>query len=206
MSDSHGGDKAHGHSGHHETKKSNIDPSKLSYGNPAIEWVLSLGKIFDGPATFFKEKVTTPQNYPYYHRKYNRVPDIDQCSQDDFVCIHEANEQFYRDRKVDKNITKILGDRAKECYYREGQFDGATRCRQLDDEHERAVTNYYIKYGDLSAAAGAKEAYMKQKHRLIWQRRHPEKDIVGFGGIEENRKRVADYHNRVTTDTGKFEN
>ena len=34
--------------------------------------------------------------------------------------------------------------------------------------------------GDLAHSASALDAYMKQKHRLIWQRRNPEKDIVGL--------------------------
>lgn len=212
MSDSDGGhhDESHGHGSHggHAAapKNPNIDPSKLTYGNSFVESIRSMSKIFDGPATFFKEKVTKRENYPYYHRKFNRVPEIDECAFGDAVCIYEANEQYIRDRKVDKYITKILGDRVKECYIREGQFDGAIKCRQLDDDHERAVTNYYIKYGDMSAAAGVRDAYMKQKHRLIWQRRNPDKDIVGLSKMEETRKRVSDYHARSQTDPVMNEN
>jgi len=44
----------------------------------------------------FVEK--TRQDYPYYHRKYPRVPTVDQCAYNDHVCLTEANEQFLRDR------------------------------------------------------------------------------------------------------------
>jgi len=81
----------------------------------------------------------------YYHRKYPRVPTVDQCDYMDHVCIFEANEQFLRDRKVDKFITQLLSQRSKECYMREGSYDGFNKCRHLDDEYEKALTNYFIK-------------------------------------------------------------
>ena len=34
----------------------------------------------------------------YYHRKFRRVPTIDQCLQDDQLCMYEANEQMKRDK------------------------------------------------------------------------------------------------------------
>ena len=34
------------------------------------------------------------------------------------------------------------------------------------------------------------DAYMKQKHRLIWQRRHPEVDLVGLKEREEILRRI----------------
>jgi hypothetical protein len=42
---------------------------------------------------------------------------------------------------------------------------------------------------------------MKQKHRLIWQRRNPEKDIVGLESKQkEIRDEVAKYHRRAAAD------
>lgn len=46
---------------------------------------------------------------------------------------------------MDKFITQILAERAKECYMREGSYDGFDKCRQLDDDYEKALTNYFIK-------------------------------------------------------------
>lgn len=39
------------------------------------------------------------------------------------------------------------------------------------------------------ANANCIDAYMKQKHRLIWQRRHPGKDFVGF---EKRKQRIEE--------------
>ena len=44
------------------------------------------------------------------------------------------------------------------------------------------------------------DAYMKQKHRLIWQRRNPEKDIVGFEKQKEIRQQIAEYQKKITED------
>lgn len=53
-----------------------------------------------------------------------------------------------------------------------------------------------IKDGDLIADSSALDCYMKQKHRLIWQRRNPDKDIVGFDKRKEIVKEIADYQQR----------
>lgn len=37
---------------------------------------------------------------------------------------------------------------------------------------------------------------MKQKHRLIWQRRNPGKDIVGLDKQIEIRKEIAEYQKK----------
>lgn len=50
-----------------------------------------------------------------YHRRYQRVPTIDECYTDDAVCRFEANEQFKRDRQVDRAILNILQNRFWNC-------------------------------------------------------------------------------------------
>ncbi len=50
------------------------------------------------------------------------------------------------------------------------------------------------------ANSNAIDAYMKQKHRLIWQRRNPDKDIVGFSKRKEIEKEIADYQKRAKND------
>lgn len=39
---------------------------------------------------------------------------------------------------------------------------------------EEGELNFFIKYGELGSEADVRDAYMKQKHRLVWERRHPE--------------------------------
>lgn len=164
--------------------------------NSFMQSFSKIQNIFDGPATFFRgilEK--TRKDYPYYHRKFPRVATVDECEYDDSVCIFEANEQFVRDRKVDKFITQILGERAEEFFMREGHYDGITKCRQLSEDYQTALVNYYVKYGDLRAKATCVDAYMKQKHRLIWQRRHPDVDLYGYSKIQELQKKTEEHLN-----------
>jgi hypothetical protein len=49
-------------------------------------------RFFDAPATWFRENIVEPlhdkHKKPYYHRRLNRIPDIDQCGVNDpvFYC------------------------------------------------------------------------------------------------------------------------
>ena len=55
---------------------------------------------------FFVDRIVLPlrrwygADPVYYHRRFKRVPTIDQCFTDDIVCITEADKQFNRDRCV----------------------------------------------------------------------------------------------------------
>ncbi|KAF7637001.1 hypothetical protein Mgra_00003580 [Meloidogyne graminicola] len=151
------------------------------------------------PATFFREKIVEPLNdrfQPvYYHRKLDRVPDIDQCGVHDRVCIFEANEQYRFDKLVDSNIVMLLHFRAQECK----DFFGPTKlhmCAKYFDDYEEADLNFFIKYGEIGSSSDVVDAYMKQKHRLIWERRHPQ--------IMAERKRVYDEHKKAMAE-GKYE-
>ena len=55
----------------------------------------------------------------------------------------------------------------------------------LQDTFKKAQRNFYIKYGDLPVWAGAKEAFFKQKHRMVWERRH------GPNTMEAKKERLA---------------
>ncbi|CAH8644431.1 unnamed protein product [Dicrocoelium dendriticum] len=112
--------------------------------------------------------------YPYYHRRYNRVPTIEQCRTDDFVCFYEANEQYQRDRAVDRNILKILRRRHEECaaWYHHELEDVERFCKDIMAEHEEAAVNFFIKYGDLAWNTTVIDVFMKQKHRMLWERRN----------------------------------
>lgn len=39
------------------------------------------------------------------------------------------------------------------------------------------IFNSYLADGDIRTHRGATEAFMKQKHRLIWERRNPDKKL-----------------------------
>ncbi|XP_054711330.1 NADH dehydrogenase [ubiquinone] 1 beta subcomplex subunit 10-like [Uloborus diversus] len=140
--------------------------------NPFKKFCDKIIETIDGPVTWFRETVVLPnrKHYPYYHRKFNRVPTFDECYEDDAVCIYEANEQFKRDMQVDGFILQILNDRRTECLKYEGH-DSEERCKKIFDDYDEAVLNHFIKYGDLGAFAHVKFCYMKQKHRLVYERR-----------------------------------
>ena len=57
-----------------------------------------------------------------------------------------------------------------------------------------------MKDGELGQNATSVDAYMKQKHRMIWQRRNPEKDIVGMDKQNEVKQKIAEYQNRAKND------
>ena len=51
---------------------------------------------------FSLEKIVEPNrpSYAWYHQKFQRVPGIETCQLDDYVCRFEANVQFLRDKLV----------------------------------------------------------------------------------------------------------
>ena len=130
-------------------------------------------RMFDGPATFVREKIVEPNQkcYPWYHQKFRRVPTIDQCYTDDPICFFEADMQYRRDRSVDNEILSILRQRFEDCVIYETP-DHSEKCKHLLKQYEEGAENWFTKYGDLGAYHDVKAAYMKQKHRMIWERRH----------------------------------
>ena len=77
---------------------------------------------------------------------------------------------------MDAAIIKLLGRRVEDCAVYEGNHAGDmvddNPCYQISKDYEEAAKNYFIKYGDLAWCARADEHLMKQKHRMIWERRH----------------------------------
>jgi len=140
------------------------------------------------PVTWFREKIVEPNRsyYPWYHRQFRRVPEIDQCYTDDYKCFFEADMQYKRDKMVDQEVVEVLKRRKDACYAYEGP-DAREKCAPIYEDFLTAVDNYFIKYGDLGYTANVKTAYMKQKHRLVWEKRY---GPVGTGNIpiEERRK------------------
>ncbi|GLV40758.1 NADH dehydrogenase (ubiquinone) PDSW subunit [Carabus blaptoides fortunei] len=129
--------------------------------------------VIEKPVTWFRESIVEPNRkvYPWYHQQFRRVPTIDQCYTDDVTCYFEANVQFKRDKQVDNEILSILRQRFEDCVLYEAP-DHLKKCRPLLDQYEEATANWFTKYGDLGAYGDVRAAYMKQKHRMIWERRH----------------------------------
>ncbi|ESO84961.1 hypothetical protein LOTGIDRAFT_196202 [Lottia gigantea] len=153
----------------------NIEPTQLKPRERAMQ---NFKLITEGPIIFFKENIINPlqahiDRPKYYHRRFQRVPTFDQCYENDYICQFEANEQYHRDRVIDTKIIRILRRRAKECLFYEGP-NADHRCKHIQETYEDAATNWFIKYGDLTVHSNVRDAYMKQKHRLIFERRKQE--------------------------------
>ncbi|CAD5233973.1 unnamed protein product [Bursaphelenchus xylophilus] len=133
-------------------------------------------RLFDFPVTFIRENLIEPLNDKYrpvyYHRKLTRVPDIDQCGVTDEACLYEAQAQYRLDKMVDTYILEILFERAHRCYILNQPY--LKPCAPAIEDYEEAELNWFIKYGEISHVGDAKDVYMKQKHRMIWERRNPE--------------------------------
>jgi len=132
---------------------------------------------------------------PFYHRRYRRVPTIDECYVDDVICRTEAQEQFMRDKKVESMMLNLLRSRLEDClFYEKGtgpaiwggtkiptidvSDDSQHKCKKILDTFEKATENYFVKYGELGTWPRVENAFMKQKHRIMWERRHGE---IGSG-------------------------
>jgi len=136
-----------------------------------------VGAVIAAPAEMIKEKMDAVKGpeYPWYHRKYRRVPTIDECYMDDIVCREEANMQYQRDKIVDFRIVNILSKRYTDCqvYYRPVTDHAMNSpCVPLWHTWNKAQINYYTKYGDTPLQARAEDILMKQKHRMIYERRY----------------------------------
>lgn len=153
--------------------------------NIMFRFANALYNVLDTPVTYFREKFVVPnqKKYPWYHQQYRRIPNIDECYTDDIVCYTEANQQFFRDKLVDDEIIFILRSRFEQCCWYHGPDEGL--CDDLRNIYEDATTAWFMKYGDMGIALNVKNAYMKQKHRMIWERRH---GPVGSGMKEEGTK------------------
>ncbi|CAH8568718.1 unnamed protein product [Schistosoma mattheei] len=195
-----GGSGDHGHDGHDDVTREEL----FKEFKPSIKYRFTsiVGSIIDKPVSLFREQVVnrvrTP--YPYYHKRYDRVPTIDQCLTNDLACIEEANQQFHRDRLVDLNIVRILRKRKNECmrWYSYQKEDVYQFCGPMFTEYEDAAVNYYIKYGELHWSTSVVDAFMKQKHRLLWEKRYGP-----VGKTSDEKKKLAEAGDKATKE-GNF--
>jgi len=166
----------------------------LGHNHPTLGgFIRALDTMFKQPVQWFRKTVVEPSRgepYPWYHRQFKRVPTIDECYIDDIPCREEANFQFKRDWLVEQEIVNLLRDRMNDCFFYEKgtglqHYEVKPRviidlttgsehvCKPIFDAYERAAENYFVKYGEISNYYGrAEEVLMKQKHRMMWERRH----------------------------------
>uniref|UniRef100_A0A914QHJ8 NADH dehydrogenase [ubiquinone] 1 beta subcomplex subunit 10 n=1 Tax=Panagrolaimus davidi TaxID=227884 RepID=A0A914QHJ8_9BILA len=129
-------------------------------------------RFADAPVTWFRQKIVEPlhdkNKMPYYQRRLTRVPEIDQCGVND----QASNEQYRLDKLVDFHILNTLRERSERCvqYHQLNLF----KCAEAVEDMEEAELGYFIKYGEMNSETDVRDVYMKQKHRMIWERRHPE--------------------------------
>ncbi|CAD6998391.1 unnamed protein product [Ceratitis capitata] len=124
--------------------------------SPMASFAQSVHNIIDGPVTWFRETIVEPnqKKQAWYHQRFQRVPTIDQCYTDDAVCRLKPTSS------------------SADCTLYEAP-DHMKKCKPILEQYEKAAENWFINAnGDLGGYANAKSAYMKQKHRLIWERRH----------------------------------
>lgn len=67
---------------------------------------------------------------------------------------------------------RILQERMDRCVTYNAPY--VKPCGPVVEDYEEAELNWFIKYGELGAEKDAIDVYMKQKHRMIWERRNPE--------------------------------
>lgn len=106
------------------------------------------------------------------------------------ACQFEAQEQYRYDKMVDDYILDILLERISRCYHYHNPY--IKPCNQAFEDYEEAEYNWFVKYGELGFGADAKDVYMKQKHRMIWERRHPEIMAERERKLQEHKKELAD--------------
>jgi NADH dehydrogenase (ubiquinone) 1 beta subcomplex subunit 10 len=100
----------------------------------------ALNTMFTGPARWFRETAVEPNKgpeYPYYHRRWRRVPTIDECYMHDYVCMEEANLQYKRDKMVEGAMVQLLGERLTDCvmFYKPilDRDDPNNQCREIKE-------------------------------------------------------------------------
>ncbi|KAG6794762.1 NADH dehydrogenase [ubiquinone] 1 beta subcomplex subunit 10 [Apis mellifera caucasica] len=146
-----------------------MDPEQ----NFFFHFMKKLFYLLDTPVEYFREKIVIPnqKKYPCYHQNFRRVPTIDECYESDVICRWEAQKQFERDKMVDDEILSILRQRYEDCGWYYGN-DKDKYCNDLYKTYQDASTAWFIKYGDIGVPLSVVDAFMKQKHRMIWERRH----------------------------------
>ncbi|NXD30716.1 NDUBA dehydrogenase, partial [Spelaeornis formosus] len=153
-----------------------VSERTTSVPNPVNYFQSAFSYVFDTPVTLLREWIERWQNknkFYYYHQKFRRVPDLSECLEGDYLCYYEAEAQWRRDRMVDQEIVEIVRERTAACKQREGpnQFQNCAKEMELLAQVTKA---YQDRYGDLGYHGNALKCLMKQKHRMMEERKAAE--------------------------------
>ncbi|XP_068002614.1 NADH dehydrogenase [ubiquinone] 1 beta subcomplex subunit 10-like [Melanerpes formicivorus] len=144
-----------------------------SVPNPVQFFQTVFNYVVDAPITFVREWIErqhAKNKFYYYHQKFRRVPDLSECLEGDYLCYFEAEAQWRRDRMVDQEIVEIIRERLGACKHREGpnQFQNCAKEMELLAQVTKA---YQDRYGDLGVHGNARTCLMKQKQRMMEERK-----------------------------------
>lgn len=136
------------------------------------------------PAHWLRENVVEPNRGPkyyWYHKRFKHALPVDECYFDDLACLYEADVEYKRNREVDKATIELLRNRLDACYFWHSNRKGGAmkimatdECKELEDTWERERENYQTKYGEIHFQHTVVQAYIRQKVRMIAERRRDE--------------------------------
>uniref|UniRef100_A0A8D2M8M0 NADH dehydrogenase [ubiquinone] 1 beta subcomplex subunit 10 n=1 Tax=Zonotrichia albicollis TaxID=44394 RepID=A0A8D2M8M0_ZONAL len=150
-----------------------VSERTTSVPNPVDYFQSAFNYVLDSPVGLIRGWIERWQNrnkFYYYHQKFRRVPDLSQCLEGDYLCYYEAEAQWRRDRMVDQEIVEIVRERMAACKQREGpnQFQNCAKEMELLAQVTKA---YQDRYGELGFHGNARTCLMKQKHRMMEERK-----------------------------------
>lgn len=145
------------------------------------------------PTRWFRENIieqSRGEKYYWYHKRFQRPLPIDECYMDDLACAYEADLEYKRNRMIDKETLALLRYRRDSCHLwnvtAKGSWQPSEKCRVEDEVYAREEINFFIKYGELQFKHSVVDAYMKQKNRMIVERRRALREEAEGRSAENN--------------------